>query len=236
MKRAIIFCTAAASALSLAACNRNNNTAAPSPNNGTAAYGVPAANETAANTNPEATNTGIGQSGPVNAAQDMTSTAVGETSAATMGSFDTASFVKNATRSGMYEIDAADIALKRTKDPAVRDFAKMMVSDHTRLDKEIAPVAMKAGQTPPKDLDQRRKGLLDNLKSAPAADFDRTYMDQQVSAHQEALTLMKGYADHGSDAGLKAVAAKAAPVLQKHLAAAKATQAKLSGGSGPQPK
>lgn len=228
MKRAIIICTAAASALSLAACNRNN-AAAPSSNNGTAAYSVPAANETAANTNPEATNTGIGQTGPVNAAQDMTSTAVGQTSAATMGSFDTASFVNNATRSGMYEIDAANIALKRTKDPAIRDFAKMMVTDHTRLDKQMTPVAMKAGQTPPKDLDQRRKGLLDNLKSAPASDFDKTYMDQQVSAHQEALTLMKGYADHGSDAGLKAAAAKAVPVLQKHLDAAKAAQAKVSG-------
>lgn len=214
MTRALLFCAAAAAALSLAACNRNQ-----------------AGNSAMADTNTaEAANTTTpGQSGPVNAAQDVTSTAVGQTSAASVGSFDTGAFVDNAVRSGMYEIDAADIALKRTKDADVRDFAKMMVADHTRLAKEMTPAILKANLTPPKDLDQRRKGLLDNLKSASAADFDKTYMDQQVSAHQEALTLMKGYADHGSDTGLKADAAKAVPVLQKHLDRAKADQAKLSG-------
>jgi putative membrane protein len=222
MKRALVFCAAAASALSLAACNRNQ-----------------AGNSAMADTNTTgAANTATpGQSGPVNAAQDVTSTAVGQTSAATAGSVDTGAFVENAARSGLYEIDAANIALKRSKDPDVRAFANMMVTDHTRLDKDMTPVALKANQTPPKDLDQRRKGLLDNLKSASDADFDKTYMDQQVSAHQEALTLMKGYADHGSDAGLKAAAAKAVPVLEKHLDRAKAAQDKVSGsGAGPQPK
>src|SRR5947208_1376236 len=91
-----------------------------------------------------------------------------------------------------------------------------------------AALSLAACQKPSPDLDQRRKGFLDNLKAAPAADFDKTYIDQQVAGHQEALDLMKGYADHGSDAGLKGGASKAIPKVQAHLDKAKQIQSTLS--------
>jgi putative membrane protein len=107
-----------------------------------------------------------------------------------------------------------------------------MVSDHTAMSNEMKPLITAAGQTPAASLDQRRQGMLDNLKAASAADFDKTYIDQQVAAHDEALTLMKGYADSGSDAGLKGGAAKAVPKIQMHLDKAKALQSKLGSGGG----
>jgi putative membrane protein len=89
----------------------------------------------------------------------------------------------------------------------------------------MKPLITAAGQTPATSLDQRRQGLLDNLKTS--TNFDKDYIDQQVAAHDEALTLMKGYADNGDDAGLKGGAAKAVPKIQSHLDKAKAIQAKL---------
>lgn len=213
MNRAVLICAAAAAALSLAACNKNQ-----------------AGNSAPADTNAaEATNTSSpGQSTPVNKAQDATGAAVGTTSAATLGAHDTGAFVSNLVQGNQYELDAAKIAEQKAKDPEVKAFAKMMVTDHTKLGSEAKPVIAKSGQTAPTDLDQRRKGFLDNLKAAPAGDFDKTYMDQQVSAHDETLTLLQGYAKDGSDAGLKALAAKATPTVQKHDDQAKKIQAKLS--------
>lgn len=213
MTRAFVLCAAAAAALSLGACNKNQ-----------AGNSAPATNEASANTN----TSNPGQSEPINKAQDAAGAAVGSTSAATMGSHDTGAFVSNAAQSDMYEIQAAKIAEQKAKDPEVKTFAKRMVTDHTKLSNEMKPLITKAGQTPPTDLDQRRKGFLDNLKAAPANDFDKTYIDQQVSAHDEALTLMQGYAKDGSDAGLKAAAAKAVPTIQEHSDMAKKIQAKLS--------
>ena len=69
----------------------------------------------------------------------------------------------------------------------------------------------------PTGLDERRKGMIDNLSAAAPADFDKVYTSQQEAAHNEALTLMQGYADHGDDAGLKAGAAKALPKIKAHL-------------------
>jgi putative membrane protein len=208
MKRALVLTAAAAAALSLAACNKNasGNT------------------EAASNTmNP-------GQSAPVNAAQDAMGAAVGATSAATVGSHDTGAFVDNAGQGDMYEIQAAKIAEEKSKSADVKAFAKMMVADHTALAAEMKPLIAKAVKTAPTELDQRRKGFLDNLSAATAAAFDKTYIDQQVAAHEETLSLMKGYADNGDNPDLKAAAAKTAPKVQAHLNKAKAIQAKLSGG------
>jgi len=211
MTRTLLFAAAAAAALSLAACNKNQ-----------ASNAADTASNTAAAANP-------GQTEPVNQAQDAVGAAVGSTSAATLGSHDTGAFVSNAAQSDMYEIQAAQIAEQKSKNAEVKAFAKKMIADHTALTKEMKPLITAAGQTPPADLDQRRKGFLDNLKAADAGSFDKTYMDQQVAAHDEALTLMQGYAKDGSDAGLKAAAAKAVPKVQMHSDMAKKLQAKLSG-------
>lgn len=153
----------------------------------------------------------------VNSAQDATSAAVGTAAAATAGQVSTDAFVTNAAISDMYEIQAGQIAQKKGQSAGVKDFGKVMVSDHTAMSNAMKPLITAAGKTPPAGLDERRKGLIDNLNAAPAADFDRVYLDQQEAAHTEALTLMQGYADNGDDAGLKKAAAGAAPKIQSHL-------------------
>ena len=59
--------------------------------------------------------------------------------------------------------------------------------------------------------------MIDALNSASAADVDKTYVDQQVTAHKDALALMTAYATGGDTAQLKDAAGKIAPVVQMHL-------------------
>lgn len=152
----------------------------------------------------------------VNAAQDATSTAVGAAAAVT-GPVSTDAFIANAAISDMYEIQAGQIAQQKGRSQAVKDLGKQMVTDHTALSNAMKPLIIAAGKTAPTGLDERRKGLIDNLNAAGPADFDKVYLSQQEAAHNEAVTLMQGYADHGDDAGLKAGAAKALPKIKAHL-------------------
>lgn len=85
--------------------------------------------------------------------------------------------------------------------------------------------AAAAGKTVPAEMDQRRKGMIDNLRAATGAAFDKTRIDQQVAAHQEALTLHQGFADNGDDSGVRSHAAKVVPKVQMHLDQAKALAA-----------
>lgn len=197
MKRTLILCAAAASVLSLAACNKQDTS------------------------NP-------GQSEPVNKVQDATAAAVGATSAATLGANTLGGYVSNAAMGDMYEIEAGKIAQEKAQNADVKAFGAMLVKDHTASSTEMKPLVTAAGETPPTELDERRKGMLDNLRAASGADFDKTFLTQQEAAHNEALTLHKGYADNGENAQLKAFAAKTAPVIQAHLDQVK----KLQGGAG----
>ena len=157
-------------------------------------------------------------SAPVNAAQDATAGVVGMASGATAPTTATA-FVPAAVIANQYEIQAGQIAERRAQSPEVRMLAQMMVQDHNKIGQQMAQVLPTSGANvaPPADLDDRRKGMLQNLNAAGDSDFDLAYLHQQLAAHIEALSLMKRYADAGDNAALKALAAKAAPVIQKHL-------------------
>ncbi len=128
-------------------------------------------------------------------------------------------FVPAAVIANQYEIQAGQIAERRAQSQDVRMLAQMMVQDHTKMGQEMLQTLQSSGANvpPPADLDDRRKGMLQNLNAAGDSDFDLAYLHQQLAAHIEALSLMKRYADAGDNAGLKALAAKAAPIIQKHL-------------------
>ena len=152
-------------------------------------------------------------------AQDSAAAVVGPLSAATAGSLSAAAFVDNAAQSDMYEIEAAKLAEQRSTSPAIKTFAAMVISAHTKSSAELKQIVASGGAGDaklPTALDNRRQGLIDNLKSASADDFDPRYVDQQQASHREAEILMKGYSTAGSNAQLKTFAAKMAPIVTSH--------------------
>lgn len=62
-----------------------------------------------------------------------------------------------------------------------------------------------------------RKALPSQLKSASGANFDRSYEQMQVQAHENAVNLFQSYSQKGDNAELRAWAAKTLPALQQHL-------------------
>jgi putative membrane protein len=181
-----------------------------------AATALGACHKTGTNAGQDVSNPG--NSAPVNTVQDVAATGVGVASAITHGTTASA-FVPAAAMADMYEIEAGKIAVQRAKDPKVKAFGQMMIKDHTASSDKMKATLANAGVavTPPAALDERRKGMLDNLKAAGDADFDLAYLHQQLAAHTEALTLHKEYSTAGDNAALKAVAAATVPVVEMHL-------------------
>lgn len=165
----------------------------------------------------------------VDKAQDMAAGPVGQTSAATMGAHLVSAYVPNAAMGDMYEIQAAGIALERSKSAAVRELATMIRDDHTAASAALKAAAPQAAPDVdiPTGLDQRRQGLIDNLRSASDADFDRVWLDQQIAAHGEALTLHRGFSDNTGAPVLAAHARNAVPKIEAHLRAAEQARAAM---------
>ena len=153
----------------------------------------------------------------VDKVQDMAAGPVGQTSAATMGANTVSAYVPSAAIGDMYEIQAADMALERTENAQVRELAQMIKTDHTAASERLRAAAQAAGETLPTELDERRQGMLDNLRAASSAEeFDRVYIAQQVAAHEEALALHRGFADNDENAALAQHAQSVIEPIEMH--------------------
>jgi putative membrane protein len=160
--------------------------------------------------------TGLGNGATSTQVEDIAAQAVGAASAPLANSVE--AFVTNAAISDMFEIEAGKLAADKAKSADVKAFAAMMVKDHTATSAKMKATLATADVSvrPPTALDARRQGMLENLKAAAPADFDKVYLDQQTAAHQEALSLMQSYADDGENAPLKKLAAETAPKIKMH--------------------
>lgn len=135
-------------------------------------------------------------------------------------------FVEKASLSDRYEIEAGRIALRRAKSPDLLLLAKTMIADHT-ASKHNLQAALEMNETrgvmgPPPELDARHRTLIEHLEAAPDDKFDSTYIDQQVLAHEEALTLLVHFRDNGDNPQLRSCAGAFAPVVYRHLQHCKA--------------
>lgn len=149
--------------------------------------------------------------------EDAAGRALGAGSAAAADT--TAAYVTGAAFGDMYEIESSKLALTKAQSPAVKKFAQQMIDDHSATTAKLkaAIAAQRLEMTPPAALDDRRSGMIENLKGMTGRDFDRAYLDQQTAAHQEALILHRGFAQGGDNAALKALAAETAPKVEHHL-------------------
>lgn len=166
---------------------------------------------------------------PVDKAQDMASVPVGQMSAATLGANTVGGYVPNAAEGDMYEIMAADIALQRSQNAEVKTLATMIKTDHLAASNAMKALLPQAAPDValPTELDERRQGLLDNLRSASAENFDRTWVDQQIAAHNEALTLHRGFSDNTDAPQLAQHARAVTPKIEAHLRQAEAIKAAM---------
>jgi putative membrane protein len=118
----------------------------------------------------------------------------------------------------VFEITSSMIAIQKSQNPQVRAFATMLIDHHTQTTNQTLTAAKGAGvMPPPPELSAMQKGMIGQLTAAGGTSFDRLYLQQQVPAHQEALSLNGGYARSGDVPALRQNAQSAVPVIQAHL-------------------
>ena len=159
------------------------------------------------------------------ATNDVTANDVGNELAGAEAPLPTADFIAAAAASDMYEIEAGKLAADKGSSQAIKDFGTMLQADHKSSTEQLkAAVAETATTMPVPEMTAEQKDMLDMLKSANGADFDKSFLDQQVTAHGKALAMLNAYAAGGTDDPIKRFATKAAPVVQGHLDKAKSLQ------------
>lgn len=157
------------------------------------------------------------------AAGDATANAAGDVKAAVMPAPTAQEFVDKAAKSDAFEIAAAKLAKTNAASADVKGFAEEMIKAHTESTAKVKAAAGKAmpAITPDATLTSDQSDKLADLGKLKGADFDKKYISGQVDAHEDALSLMQGYAKDGEVQPLKDAAGAIAPTVAKHLDMAK---------------
>lgn len=136
-------------------------------------------------------------------------------------------FLNKAAVGGMAEVQLGQLAVKNAKSADVKAFGQRMIDDHSKVNSELTRLATSKGVTPPSELDSKNKATLDRLSKLTGDQFDKAYMADMVTDHEEDVAEFQKEANSGGDPDEKAFAAKTLPTLQEHLQLAKSIHAKL---------
>jgi putative membrane protein len=128
-------------------------------------------------------------------------------------------YARQAALGDMYEIQSSKLAETRATSPEVKKFARQMVTDHTGTTNALKAALASANvpATPPTSLDPRRADMLRQLQGASGPAFDQMYVQQQMTAHEEALALHSSYAKGGDTPPLRTLASQTAQKVQSHI-------------------
>jgi putative membrane protein len=129
------------------------------------------------------------------------------------------SFYKSLAEGGIAEVRDGKLAQQKSADPKVKDFAAMMVKDHTAANEELMALAQSKGIKLPGGPGigaDTKKAELDVLTGET---FDKSYVKSQVKGHRETVDLLQKEISSGQDAQAKAFAQKVLPTVQSHLKA-----------------
>ena len=124
-------------------------------------------------------------------------------------------FITKAALGAMTEVELGKIALKKSQDPQVREFAQRMVTDHGKANQDLASLAKSIGIKPPSGLDAEQRTMIANLEREDGAAFDRAYCEHMVLGHTKAIALFES-ASKASDPDIAGFAKKTLPTLKEH--------------------
>jgi putative membrane protein len=125
------------------------------------------------------------------------------------------------------------VAVKKGTRADVKAFGKLMMSEHHALRKEGQALAKQLGVQPkPPERDPLAPYVASEMKALQStprgAEFDRTYIDNEVTIHQAVLDFANQARVTTQTPQLRALIEKAIPVIRKHLDQAMALQKQLT--------
>lgn len=129
-------------------------------------------------------------------------------------------FVEDAYKGGLSAIALAEVAMTRTQDPSVKDFAKDMREDHSALNEALMQLAAREGLSLPKDMGENGRKEVETFSRMSGRDFDRAYIDYELKDHEGDLAQYSREVKEGSNPALKTIASRMVPKLEHHLSMA----------------
>lgn len=158
-----------------------------------------------------------------------TTTDITKTDSTKMAPVDTgdAAFATKAAAGGMTEIALSKAAAQQATAPKIKDFANMMVTDHSAAGEKLSAIAKAKGIALPAGPDSIQQNMINDITKKTGKDFDKAYVNQMVKDHEATLDMFKKAQTTVKDTSIKSFITNTIPVVQKHLSAIKAIKSSI---------
>lgn len=130
-------------------------------------------------------------------------------------------FLVEAASGGMMEVQLGNLAQQNAASAAVKEFGKMMVTDHSKANAELTTLARLKNIAIPNEPGTDHMDHINEMKKMKGEDFDKHYMSMMTDDHEEDVKKFEDASKNAKDEDVRAFAAKTLPVLRTHLEKAK---------------
>ena len=145
------------------------------------------------------------------------------------------SMAQNSNPPQLTDPEIASVAVTANQiDVEYGKFAQAMIDDHTSIIDQAVTLAKKLGVTPKDNavtqslLDGAKTTTTKTLNSKKGNDFDRAYIDNEVSYHEAVISTVKNVLiPETQNAQLKELLQSVMPLLEHHLEMAKMAQSNV---------
>ena len=127
-----------------------------------------------------------------------------------------ANFVNAVLADGAFELLISNMALKRSENPEIQQFAKQMIADHTKASTDLKAIAGAAGLNYSDRLTRDQLSNQGHLEKLYKDDFDRDYAKIVRDGHQAAVSRLENAPQELSRPELIAFATKTLPTIKMH--------------------
>jgi len=145
-------------------------------------------------------------------------------------------FITDTLSGGIFEVEMGKVALEKSSNEEVKQFAQRMVDDHSKAGNELRELASSKGMNPSQEMKKAHRDMFDKLSKLSGAAFDKAYMNHMVKDHVKDVSAFRKEAKAGKDPEVKAWASKILPTLEEHLKMARDLSKKVTGMKEPAKK
>ena len=128
-------------------------------------------------------------------------------------------FVKKALEGNVAEVEMGKLALQKSNDDQVKQFAQRMVDDHGKMLDELKPVAEQMGVKAPEGPSKGQMKSMEKMKALSGDAFDQAYIKDMVKDHKKDDSDFKLEAQSTQNPQLKQLVMQSDQIIESHLQA-----------------
>ena len=146
----------------------------------------------------------------------MTNTMSPEQMQSTMQAAIDRLFMLRAAQGNMAEVALGQLALRKSRNPQVRQLAQHLIQEHSTANATLLPILTRKGMQLPRFIGAMNAATNDQLARLSRDGFDRMFMAAQVEAHENAIALYQQELAMGTDEDARAYATRFLPEIMSH--------------------